>query len=220
MTPAVEHLVAAGVRPSTASEWLPAVQAACAQWGIDTAARIAGFLAQCAHESAGFTLLEENLNYSAETMAAVWPHRFAVLDANKKPVKDARGKNTPNKFALALHRQPEALANVVYGGRMGNGPIESGDGWLYRGRGLKQLTGADNYRRCGAALNEDFLASPDLLLVPKYAAFSAGWFWSANRCSPLADAGDIEGLTRRINGGVIGLADRRMRHERVLAAIT
>jgi putative chitinase len=109
------------------------------------------------------------------------------------------------------------IANVVYSNRMGNGSIESGDGWKYRGRGLKQLTGKDNYTRCGNALNTDFVSEPDLLLEPQYAALSAGWFWTANKCSDFADIGDVEGLTKRINGGLIGLADRKARYERVLS---
>lgn len=215
MTPQIEQLLAAGVRPAVAAQWLDAVREACQGVGIDTPQRVAAFLAQCAHESAGFTALVENLNYSADTLAAVWPNRFAVLGADKKPVKVA-GKNQPNKFALALHRKPEAIANVVYSNRMGNGSIESGDGWLYRGRGLKQLTGKDNVFRCGKALGMDFVGNPDLLLEPRWAALSAGWFWSTNQLSTFADRGDIEGMTRKINGGLIGLADRKARYDAVL----
>lgn len=214
MTPSFQQLDAAGVK--NIEKWLPAIQVVCEHYAIDTPQRIAGFLAQTAHESAGFTALTENLNYSAETMAVVWPNRFAEKGPDGKPIKE-NGKNKPNKFALALHRKPELIANVVYSGRMGNGPVESGEGWKYRGRGLKQLTGKDNYTRCGNALNTDLVNDPDLLLEPQYAALSAGWFWTANKCSDFADKGDIEGMTKRINGGLIGLADRKSRYERVLA---
>ena len=216
MMPTHQQLLVAGVKDIP--KWLPAIQVVCAHYAIDTPQRIAGFLSQTAHESAGFTALTENLNYSAETMAVVWPNRFAEKGADGKYVKE-NGKNKPNKFALALHRKPEMIANVVYSNRMGNGSIESGEGWKYRGRGLKQLTGKDNYTRCGNALNTDFVNEPDLLLEPQYAALSAGWFWTANKCSDFADKGDVEGLTKRINGGLIGLADRKSRYQRVLASL-
>lgn len=216
MMPTHQQLLVAGVKEI--DKWLPAIQVVCEHYAIDTPQRIAGFLSQTAHESAGFTALTENLNYSAETMAVVWPNRFAEKGADGKPIKE-NGKNKPNKFALALHRKPEMIANVVYSSRMGNGSIESGDGWKYRGRGLKQLTGKDNYTRCGNALNTDLVNDPDLLLEPQYAALSAGWFWTANKCSDFADKGDVEGLTKRINGGLIGLADRKSRYERVLASL-
>lgn len=219
MMPGQEQLVAAGVSAALAGRWLGPVRVACVEFGIDTDLRIAAFLSQCAHESAGFTLLEENLNYRAATMATVWPKRFAQLGADGKPLKDAQGRNVPNKFALAIERQPEVIANVVYASRMGNGPTESGDGWRFRGRGLKQLTGRDNYARCGAALKIDLVSTPDDLLQPLLAARSAGWFWATNGCSAFADRGDVQGLTRRINGGLIGLSDRQARYARVLAAI-
>jgi putative chitinase len=217
-------LFAAGVTAAVADQWLHPVRLTCTEFGIDTDKRIAGFLAQCAHESGGFTMLEENLNYRAVTMAACWPARFAEREPDPgkpgktRPKKDAKGANIPNKFALALERKPELIANVVYGGRMGNGPIESGEGWAYRGRGLKQLTGKDNYARCGRALAIDLVRAPEQLLRPEHAARSAGWFWAANGCNAFADAGDFVGLTRRINGGVIGLEDRRARYMRVLSA--
>jgi putative chitinase len=211
MTPRVEHIVAAGVKQATAEKWVEAVAAACQEFSINTPQRIAGFLSQCAHESGGFERLQENLNYSADGMAGIWPRRFAVLGPDNKPIKKD-GKNQPNKFALALHRKPEMIANVVYSGRMGNGPTESGEGWLYRGRGLKQLTGKDNHRACSAGLGVDLVSNPDLLLEPVYAARSAAWFWATNKCNVFADAGDIEGLTKRINGGLIGIDDRKKRY--------
>jgi putative chitinase len=211
MTVTVQNIVSAGVKQATAERWVEAVAAACQEFGIKTPQRIAGFLSQCAHESGGFERLQENLNYSADGMAGIWPRRFAVMGPDGKPAKKD-GKNQPNKFALALHRKPEMIANVVYSGRMGNGPTESGEGWLYRGRGLKQLTGKDNHRACSAGLGVDLVANPDLLLEPIYAARSAAWFWSTNNCNKFADAGDIEGLTKKINGGLIGIEDRKKRY--------
>lgn len=219
MIPQVRHIVAAGVKQATAEKWADAVANACSEFGIDTPQRIAGFLSQCAHESAGFERLQENLNYSADGMATIWPRRFAILGPDKKPIKKD-GKNQPNKFALALHRKPEMIANVVYSGRMGNGPVESGEGWLYRGRGLKQLTGKDNHKACSAGLGVDLVANPDLLLEPIYAARSAAWFWATNKCNAFADAGDIEGLTKKINGGLIGIDDRKKRYASAMSSFS
>jgi putative chitinase len=216
MRTTLEHLVAAGVSRELAERWLPHVQTALERFGITTKRQVAGWIAQCAHESAGFKTLTENLNYSADTMAVVWPTRFAVLGPDKKPVK-VKGKNQPNKFALALHRKPELIANTVYANRMANGNIESGDGWRYRGRGLKQLTGKDNYTRCGQGLGMDLVANPDLLLSPEGASMSAAWFWSVNKCGPIADSGDFVALTKKINGGTIGLEDRQRRYNAVMA---
>ena len=218
MTVTVQSIVAAGVKQATAEKWLDAVAAACQEFDIDTPKRIAGFLSQCAHESGGFERLQENLNYSADGMAGIWPKRFAVLGPDKKPVKKD-GKNQPNKFALALHRKPEMIANVVYSSRMGNGPTESGEGWLYRGRGLKQLTGKDNHRACSAGLGVDLVNNPDMLLEPVYAARSAAWFWATNKCNTFADAGDIEGLTKKINGGLIGIDDRKKRYASAMRSL-
>jgi putative chitinase len=219
MIPQIRHIVAAGVKQATAEKWADAVANACAEFGIDTPQRIAGFLSQCAHESGGFERLQENLNYSADGMAGIWPKRFAVLGPDKKPIKKD-GKNQPNKFALALHRKPEMIANVVYSNRMGNGPTESGEGWLYRGRGLKQLTGKDNHRACSAGLGVDLVSNPDMLLEPVYAARSAAWFWSTNKCNVFADAGDIEGLTKKINGGLIGIDDRKKRYANAMSSLS
>ena len=219
MRPGIDQLKAAGIKPDLAERWLPHVQNALARFGIESERQVSAWLAQTAHESGGYTLLSENLNYSADGMAAIWPNRFAVLGPDKKAVKTKEGKNQPNKFALALHRKPEMIANVVYSSRMGNGPIESGDGWRYRGRGLKQLTGKDNYTRCGQALELDLVDKPDLLLEPQGAALSAAWFWSVNKCGALADADDFVGLTKKINGGTIGLADRERRYKAVLASL-
>lgn len=218
MIPSLDNIIAAGVKPDVAAKWLAPIQVTCEKFQINTPERIAGFLSQCAHESGGFTMLEENLNYRAATLAACWPNRFAELDDKKKPKRDAKGALIPTKVALAIEKQPERIANMVYSSRMGNGPAESGEGFAYIGRGLKQLTGKDNYTRCGNAIGADFVNNPKLLLEPQYAALSAGWFWSANKCDQFADKKDIEGLTKRINGGLIGLANRKERFEKCLAS--
>jgi putative chitinase len=207
MTPTIADLQAAKIK--NPEKWLDAIVATCQEFEINTPQRVAAFLAQTSHESGGYTMLSENLNYRAATLAACWPNRFAVLGPDKKPVKDAKGKLTPTAVANNIAGKPELIANLVYSGRMGNGPAESGEGWLYRGRGLKQLTGKDNYTRCGNALGVDLVSNPDLLLEPMYAARSAGWFWRTNALSAFADADDIKGMTKKINGGYIGLEARQ-----------
>ena len=206
MKPESPLLVAAGVKDP--AKWLDAVVETCVEFEINTPQRIAAFLAQTSHESGGYTMLTENLNYRATTLAACWPNRFAVIGPDKKPIKE-NGKLVPTAVANAIAGKPELIANLVYSSRMGNGPAESGEGWAYRGRGLKQLTGKDNYTRCGAALGVDLVGNPDLLLEPIYAARSAGWFWKANNLSAFADVGDIKGMTKKINGGYIGLEARQ-----------
>jgi len=161
------------------------------RYEINTPERQAAFIGQCAHESMNFKTLEENLNYSAEALMKTWPSRFPTMEIAKQ-----------------YARNPEKIANKVYGGRMGNGTEETGDGWLYHGRGLIQLTGKDNYTLAGDALNMDFIHSPDYVLVPKYAALTAGWYWNKRQLNKEADAKDYTGMTKKINGGTIGLDDR------------
>jgi putative chitinase len=206
MTPTLEDLKAAKIK--NPEKWLDAIIATCQEFEINTPQRIAGFLAQTSHESGGYTMLSENLNYRAATLAACWPNRFAVLGPDKKPKKE-NGKLVPTAVANSIAGKAELIANLVYSSRMGNGPAESGEGWKYRGRGLKQLTGKDNYARCGAALGVDLVGNPDLLLEPLYAARSAGWFWKANKLSDFADVDDIKGMTKKINGGLIGIDQRQ-----------
>jgi putative chitinase len=169
------------------------------RFDISTPKRIAGFLAQIAHESGNLARLEENLNYSAEGLMRVWPSRFPTLAS-----------------ASRYHRNPRLIANKVYSSRMGNGDEASGDGWKYRGRGLKQLTGKDNYRRASSSLGVDLVENPDALLTPQYAALSAAWFWSVNGLNAIADGGTIEAMTKKINGGLIGIEDRRARYQKAL----
>lgn len=213
MTPTIEHLQAAKIK--NPEKWIDAVIATCQEFEINTPQRIASFLAQTSHESGGYTMLTENLNYRSATLAACWPNRFAVLGADKKPIKE-NGKLVPTAVANSIAGKPELIANLVYSSRMGNGPAESGEGWAYRGRGLKQLTGKDNYTRCGAGLGVDLVSNPDLLLEPIYAARSAGWFYKTNNLSSFADVGDIKGMTKKINGGFIGLEQRQALYDTCL----
>lgn len=171
-------------------KWFLPLMETFAKYNISSTKRQANFLGQCMHESANFKTLQENLNYSAEALMRVWPSRFPT-----KEVADTYARN------------PEKIANKVYGGRMGN--TEDGDGWKYHGRGLIQLTGRENYKNCGDAIHADLISDPDMLLDPKWAAMSAGWFWNKKGLNDLADAGDIETITKRINGGLIGLDDRK-----------
>ncbi len=178
------QLVAAGVPEGAARRMLPHLLASMRRFEIVGTARAAAFLAQCHVESMAFTRTEEMLLYtSAARLAAVFPSRLPTIAAAQPYV-----------------RNPEGLANRVYGGRLGNGPPASGDGWRFRGRGLKQLTGRANYVRAAAALARPYPADPDLVAQPPDAALTAAWFWHQAGCNALADAGDIERITRAING--------------------
>jgi putative chitinase len=174
-------------------KWLEPLKETFEKYGINTEKRQAAFIGQCMHESGGFKLLEENLNYSTKALMATWPSRFPT-------------EEMANQYA----RNPEKIANKVYGGRMGNADESSGEGWKYRGRGIKQLTGKENYQRCSEALGVDLVENPDLLLEPKYATLSAGWFWNKHNLNDLADKSDIETMTKRINGGLLGLDARKV----------
>ncbi|WP_374537198.1 glycoside hydrolase family 19 protein [Chitinimonas taiwanensis] len=191
--------------------FIDALNAAMSEFGITTPPRQAAFVAQVLHESAELGRLEENLNYSAQGLADTWPGRYAV-NAKAKP-------RVPNPLALQIQRDRVAIANHTYALRLGNGDVASGDGWRYRGRGLIQLTGRLNYGNAGAALGLDLTGNPDHLLQPVPACRSAAWFWREAGCNALADKGDFEGITRRINGGLIGLDDRKRLWARAKAAL-
>jgi putative chitinase len=214
-----KHLEAAGVKDP--DKWLDAVVQTCQEFEINTLERVAAFVAQTSHESRGYQDLKENLNYRATTLAACWPARFAVQepDPNKpgktRAKKNAKGENIPTKLAESIAGKPETIALLTYSNRMGNGPAETGEAAKFIGRGLKQLTGKDNYARCGAALGVDLVGNPDLLLEPIYAARSAGWFWKSNNLSSFADVEDIKGMTKKINGGFIGLEKRQALYDKV-----
>lgn len=187
--------------PAKAEEWIDAINQTFETFGIDTEVQQASFLGQCAHESNNFTALVENLNYKAESLCKVWPKRFPTLE-----------------MAQPYHRNPEKIANHVYANRMGNGDEASGEGFAYRGRGLIQLTGKANYQACGDALGVDLVSDPDLVSTPQYAALSAGWFWSTHHLNNIAE--DITAVTKKINGGTIGLEDRVAKTQAVLDVLT
>jgi putative chitinase len=180
--------------------WAAALPPACAAAGISTAPRLAAFLANALHETGGFARLVENLNYSAERIVQVWPSRFPDVAA-----------------ARPFARNPEALAERVYGGRMGN--VQPGDGWRFRGRGLLQTTGRDNYARLAIATGRAIESLPDWLETKAGAAESAARFWAWRGCNARADVGDLEQVRRMINGGLVGMADVARRYRAALAAI-
>ncbi len=198
-------LAAMGVQPEAARRFQPVLGPALARFEIRTPRRIAAFLAQCHVESAGFTRLEENLFYTTPArIAAVWPSRFADAAA-----------------AEPYARSPERLANRVYANRIGNGPEASGDGWRYRGRGLKQLTGRANYEAAARALDRPYADQPDLVGQPADAALTAAWFFARAGCNALADAASWDAITRRVNGpAMLAAAERRRRTLAALAALS
>lgn len=171
-------------------QWVDALNETFDRFQIDTPIRQASFIGQCGHECGNFKVLEENLNYRSETLQRLWPKRF---DAAK---------------AQACAKNPKLIANTVYSNRMGNRDEASGDGWRFRGRGCIQLTGSANYHHAGKALGVDFIMEPDLVATPKYAALTAGWFWNTHKLNHFADMQDWTGMTKKINGGTIGLQDR------------
>lgn len=164
------------------------------RWGILTPRQQAAFLGQCGHECGNFTKLEEGLSYAADRLMKIWPKRFPTMEI-------------ASKYA----RNPKALANFVYANRMGNRDEASGDGYRFRGSGWLQLTGHDNFYHAGKACGVDFVMNPDLVRQPKHAALTAGWFWATHDCNRLAEAANWVALTKKINGGTIGLEDR-IRH--------
>jgi len=174
--------------------WYSALEQLLPDYDINTPRRVAAFIAQCAHESGNFRILKENLNYRAASLRKIFPKYFPT-DALA-----AQYASLPNK--------QQAIANRVYGGRMGNGPEESGDGYRYCGRGLIQLTGKNNYEEFAMSIETPVEEIPEYLETFEGATQSACWFWETNNLNKWADAGDIKELTRRINGGYIGLEDR------------
>jgi len=184
------------------SYWHTALAQLFPDYEINTPQRVAAFIAQCAHESGGFMVLQENLNYKWQSLRKVFPKYFPTDDIAQQYA------SKPNK--------QEAIANRVYASRMGNGPEESGDGWRYRGRGLIQLTGRDNYAWFAASLQISPEEATEYLGTFEGAAQSACWFWETNKLNQWADKGDIVTLTKRINGGTIGLQDRIKHYEHAL----
>jgi putative chitinase len=173
-------------------QWVEPLNETFARFEISTPARQASFIGQASHESGNFKMLVENLNYRAETLMKVWSKRFPTLE-----------------FAKQYERDPKKIANSVYANRMGNRDEASGDGYRFRGRGLFQTTGHAGYFHAGKALGEDFVMNPDLVATPRYAALTAGFFWQTHKLNQYADARDFVTMTKKINGGTIGLADRQ-----------
>ncbi len=182
--------------------WHHALAQLLPEYEINTPQRIAAFIAQCAHESGGFMVLKENLNYKAATLRKIFPKYFPT---------DAMAA----EYAAKPNKQ-EAIANLVYANRMGNGGPETGDGYRYCGRGLIQLTGKSNYSWFAASLGIPVEEAAEYLQTFEGAAQSACWFWETNNLNRFADAGDIKGLTKAINGGFIGLEDRIKHYEHAL----
>lgn len=181
-------------------KWLAPLEETFVKYDISTPVRQACFIGQCAHESGNFKTLQENLNYSAEGLMKTWPSRFPT-------------KEMADQYA----RQPAKIAGKVYNGRLGNTSEE--EAAKYLGRGLIQLTGKENYANCGSNIDADLLSDPTLLLDPRYAALSAGWFWNKKGLNALADSSDIETMTKRINGGLIGLDDRKAKIAKALSVL-
>jgi putative chitinase len=179
--------------------WAEALNKILPDYDITTPQRVAAFVAQAAHESGGFTALHENLNYRPETLRKVFPRYFP---------DDA----TAQQYA----HNPEMIANKVYANRMGNGPESSGDGFRYCGRGLIQLTGHDNYQNFADSVGTDVTQVPEYLQTFEGAVQSACWFWENNNLNQYADSGDILTMTKRINGGTIGLEDRTKHYNQAL----
>jgi putative chitinase len=172
------------------------------RFNISTPHQQAAFIGQTCHESANYTRLEEGLSYSAERLMKIWPKRFPTLES-----------------AQPYARNGKALANKVYANRMGNRDEASGDGGRFFGRGAIQLTGYSNYFHAGKALGVDFVMEPNLVATPKYAILTAGWFWDTHGCNAIADRGDWTQLTKKINGGTIGLDDRIKHINEALAVL-
>ena len=183
-----------------ADDWYDAICDLLPKYGITTERRVAHFLSQCAHESGGFKRLEENLNYSAKALRAVFGRYFG---------------EPPKRDADEYHREPEMIANYVYMDefrkyKMGN--TEEGDGWRFRGRGLKQLTGRENYSRFGESVDMTAEEAAEYVATPEGAIESACWYWDSRDLNEIADSDDVKAMTKKINGGTIGLEDRQRRY--------
>ena len=190
-----------------ADDWYDALVDILPKYGITTERRVAHFLSQCAHESGGFKRLEENLNYSAKALRAVFGRYFG---------------DSPKRDADEYHRQPEMIANYVYMDefrkyKMGN--TEEGDGWRFRGRGLKQLTGRENYTRFGESVGMSAEEAAEYVATPAGAVESACWYWDSRNLNAIADGDDVKAMTKKINGGTIGLEDRQNRYVHALKVL-
>jgi putative chitinase len=184
-------------------KWVGPLNETFERFSILTPRQQAAFLGQCGHECGNFRVLEENLNYRAETLMKIWPRRFPTLEI-------------ANQYA----KNPKKIANKVYADRMGNRDEASGDGYRFRGRGCIQLTGSANYFHAGKALGVDFIMEPDLVATPQYAALTAGFFWNTQKLNAIAESGNNLALTKKINGGTIGLNDRILHTNQALVLLS
>lgn len=189
-------------------QWVDPLNETFERFNIATPQQRAAFIGQCAHESGNFRVLEENLNYRAATLLKLFP----------RTPRRAWGF-TPEE-AAAYEKQPKKIANRIYGNRMNNRDEASGDGWRFRGRGILQLTGSANYFHAGQGLGVDFIMEPDLVATPQYAALTAGWFWDTQKLNALAEAGNWLALTKKINGGTIGMEDRKKHINQALSVLS
>ena len=198
-----EDQVATILHKDDVSDWYNAMVEMFPKYEITTPNRVAGFIAQTAHESASYKTITENLNYSAKALNAIFGKYFhrAGVDAQK------------------YHRQPEKIANRIYAGRMDNGDTASGDGWTFRGGGILQLTGRYNYTEFGKTVGMSAEEATDYVRTPKGAIESACWFWKTNNINKYCDNDDIVRMTKRINGGTIGLADRKKHYAHALEVL-
>ena len=191
--------------------WVEPINEACARYGMVTNRQVAAFVSQMAHESGMIAGRREAMGYSADRMAAVWPSRYAI-----DPKADVK---RPNALAKSLAGKSEAIANNVYANRLGNGNTASGDGWRFRGVGPGQLTGRDNLTRFGRTVGMTAEQAVEYAATVEGGVASFAWFWSENDINRLAETPGVEDETRKINGGTIGLADRKARFERTLEAL-
>jgi len=194
-------------RAQDPESWAASMQEVFPTYEINTPHRVAAFLAQCGHESGGWTVFEENLNYSAQGLNGIFKKYFPTLES-----------------AQPYARKPEMIANKIYANRMGNGGPETGDGYKYRGRGPIQLTGKDNYRAFAKEMFDDWenlFENPDWVTADRdFALMSAIWFWNKNKLNVQADSGDIKLMTKKINGGYIGLEDRIKHYNEAIHLLT
>lgn len=210
----IAALIAAGIGPAQARQFTPFLVEACARFYIDTPEREAGFIAQAAHESAGFTRLEENLHYtSADRLVRLFRTAY---DLDRDGIADHEEVAHAEQYL----RNPRALASCIYANRLGNGPEASGDGWRYRGRGLFQLTGRDNYAQAEHGVGRPYLADPGLVAQPRDACLSAAWYWHSRGMNALMDVGRFDEVTRRLNGpAMLGADERLARYHEALGAL-
>jgi len=198
-----EHIIHILHGNADAAAWADAALEILPKYEINTPNRIAGFFAQCGHESMNFTALSENLNYRAETLEKLFSKYFSKA----------------GRDAAAYAKQPEKIANVIYANRMGNGDTASGEGHLFRGRGIIQLTGKDNYSAFASSIKMTLLDVIDYVQTKKGALESACWYWNSRKINIACDEGDIVKMTKLVNGGTIGLEDRRKHYEQALAVL-